>query len=58
MTIKKNGLKLLRSDERLKDPIRLPKVIVPIEEQFFGIYKKNMKEMVASLTVKMVDQLK
>lgn len=44
--------------EHLKDPIRFPKVIEPIEEGFTDDYVKMMNSMTKMLQVELIKQVK
>ena len=52
-------IKVIRpKKKRVKDPVRNPKVIVPIEGQFKAGYVKAMNNMVKMIQVELVKQTK
>ena len=52
-------IKVIRpKKKRVKDPVRNPKVIVPIEAQFKNGYVKTMNNIVKMVQVELVKQTK
>lgn len=54
-----NTIKIIRDKSKhLKDPVRFPKVIEPIEDGFTGDYVNMMNSMVKMLQIELIKQIK